>query len=117
MVASGLTTKLKHAGLEAWIASETLSGVACSAWLAGFYNNMKEQYYIEKCQSLRDGESASSEALGLTIHRWQDGWWALWHAPKTGNDLGRILKTEPMLQSFLNGNQNAGEVLTLRNAS
>jgi hypothetical protein len=27
------TTKLKHAGLGAWIASETLSGVACSAWL------------------------------------------------------------------------------------
>lgn len=38
---SGLTTKLKHAGLGAWIASETLSGVACSAWLEANVNNTK----------------------------------------------------------------------------
>ena len=42
------TTKLKHAGLGAWIASETLSGVACSAWLAGVeLENKYEQRIIE----------------------------------------------------------------------
>lgn len=78
---------------------------------------MKDQHYIEKCQAMRDGESAPNDTLGLTMHRWHDSWWALWHAPKTGADLGRILKTETALQAFLGGNQNAGEILTLRNAS
>jgi hypothetical protein len=67
-------------------------------------------HFVDRCLSLEPGKSAPKDALPYTIHRYGDGWWALWHQPPTGN-LGRRLRNEQELRKFMSGDMSAGALL------
>jgi len=74
--------------------------------------------FARKCHDLKDGESAYSgdAMIPYDIHRYRDGWYALWKSPPNGR-IGRRLRTTTELTAFLRGNSRTGGLLLTRNLS
>jgi len=74
--------------------------------------------YAEKCQMLREGESAYSgdAMIPYDMHYYRDGWYAFWKNPPNGH-IGRRLRNRMELTGFLQGNPRAGFPILARNLS
>lgn len=57
---------------------------------------------------MAEGNTEEYPPGGYTIHKWRDGWWALWMHPMHDVCLGRELLSDLQLRNFLKGNMNAG---------
>jgi hypothetical protein len=72
--------------------------------------------FARKCHELAEGASAYAEhpQIPYDVHRYRDGWYALWKNPPNGH-LGRRLRTRLELSAFLQGNSRTGGLLLTRN--
>lgn len=71
-----------------------------------------DNLFIEQCLALDEGEVASSELMFFNVHRYDDGWWVLWHEPPSINRLGVILRTKEELMKFLTGKPAKADHIT-----
>lgn len=66
-----------------------------------------DDYLIETCLNLKEGQSCECKLQGYTMHRYHDYWTAMYSNP-TQNHLGRDLHTEDQLRKFMEGDPFQG---------
>lgn len=71
--------------------------------------------FVVRAIDLAEWQSLECDPLTLTVHRYPDCWWVLWHSPRARADLGREVETPEALRGLLMGNLGAGKVLTIAN--
>ena len=67
--------------------------------------------FIDTCIEMPVHSSLANDELHLTVHRFENGFWALWHEPQNAADLGRILTQNQMQIVRAHGFNSIGTVI------
>lgn len=79
---------------------------------------MADDFFINQCILASEGASVCSQNLGITVHRWYDGWWVLPNNfPIQGIDIkyiGLEFFSPSELTEFLRGKYYLGKPIQVK---